>query len=408
MKATEQIHVFAGVDTHADTHHVALITDYGKRLGDRKFLAVGSGYKEIAAYLTSFGPVTAVGVEGTGSYGAELTRVLAAQGFAVKEVNRPNRSERRLHGKSDPLDAYQAAESVLADRGTSTPKRRDGFVEALRVLRTARNSAMKARTAVLTQINAVLTAAPEEARAKNRGLGSEARAKALAATRPTGNPADPLVATLLTLRRMGARYRFLSQEIADTDAEIAQIVAAQAPELLEVKGVGIVVASQLLVTFGDNPNRLTSEAAFAALAGVAPIPASSGKTNRHRLCRGGDRQANASLYRIVVVRMSKDQRTRDYVVKRTEQGLNKKEIIRCLKRYVAREIYRVMQNPSERPLTNDLRPLRRARGLTLVTVATALGTWPTSISRIERGLGKDLETLGRYRTWLEEQPEKTG
>lgn len=154
--ANEESKVIAGIDTHADTHHVALITDYGKHLGDRKFLAVGSGYREIAAYLTSVGPVTAVGVEGTGSYGAELARVLAGEGFTVREVNRPNRAERRLHGKSDPQDAYQAAESVLADRGTATPKTRDGYVEALRVLRTARASAMKARTAVLTQISGVL------------------------------------------------------------------------------------------------------------------------------------------------------------------------------------------------------------------------------------------------------------
>ncbi|WP_233201668.1 IS110 family transposase [Cryobacterium sp. Y11] len=157
---TDDISVIAGIDTHADTHHVAIITNYGKHLADKKFLAVGSGYREIAEYITRYGPVIAVGVEGTGSYGAELTRVLIHEGFEVKEVNRPNRQARRIHGKSDPLDAYQAAESVLAQRGTSTPKARDGNVKALRVLRTARTSAMKARTAVLTQISAILTSAP--------------------------------------------------------------------------------------------------------------------------------------------------------------------------------------------------------------------------------------------------------
>jgi transposase len=324
--ATEQYKVIAGIDTHADTHHVALVTDYGKRLGDRKFLAVG-----------------------TGSYGAELTRILAGQGFTLREVNRPNRAERRLHGKSDPLDAYQAAESVLAERGTSTPKTRDGYVEALRVLRTARSSAMKARTALLNQISAVLTSATEEVRAKCRGLKSEARAKAMAASRPTGDPADPVVATLLTLKRRGARHRFLSEEITETDDELAVIVSTYAPEILEVNGVGAVVASQRLVTFGDNPERMGSEAAFAALAGVAPVPASSGQTNRHRLSRGGDRQANSALHRIVLVRMSKDARTREYVAKRSEDGLGKKEIIRCLKRYVAREAFRVMKSPRRVP-----------------------------------------------------------
>lgn len=335
----EQYKVIAGIDTHADTHHVALITEYGKRLGDRKFLAVGSGYREIAAYLTSFGPVTAVGVEGTGSYGAELARVLAEHGFTVKVVNR---AERRLRGKSDPLDAYQAAESVLADRGTSTPKTRDGYVEALRVLRTARTSAMKARTALLNQISGVLTSASEEVRVKYRGMTSEARAKAMAASRPSGDPSDPIVATLITLKRLGSRYGFLSEEIADTDSELSLIVSTRAPQLLDVNGVGTAVTSQLLVTFGDNPERVANEASFAALAGVAPVPASSGKTNRHRLSRGGDRQANNALHRIVLSRMHWDQKTREYVSKRTEEGMGKKEIMRCLKRYVAREIFHVL------------------------------------------------------------------
>ena len=402
-----QFKVIAGIDTHADTHHVALITDYGKHLGDRKFLAVGSGYREIAAYLTSFGPVTAVGVEGTGSYGAELARVLAEHGFSIREVNRPNRAERRLRGKSDPLDAYQAAESVLADRGTSTPKARDGYVEALRVLRTARTSAMKARTALLNQISGVLTSAPDEVRAKYRGMTSEARVKAMVVSRPSGDPADPVVATLMTLKRMGARQRFLSEEIDETDAALAAIVSTYAPELLDVNGVGTVVASQLLVTFGDNPERMSSEGAFAALAGVAPVPASSGKTRRHRLSRGGDRQANSSLYRIVVVRMSTDARTRAYVAKRTEDGLSKKDIIRCLKRYVAREIFHVMQNPRPAPLTNDLRTLRLELGLTQVIVAAALGTWPATISRIEHGKSRDREAIARYRTWVEEQAQES-
>lgn len=401
----EAIKVIAGVDTHADTHHVTLITEYGKHLADRKFLAVGSGYREIAEYITQYGPVIAVGVEGTGSYGAELARVLAKEGFEVKEVNRPNRAHRRLHGKSDPLDAYQAAESVLAGRGTSTPKSRDGYVEALRVLRTARTSALKARTAVLAQISGVLAAAPEAVRAKYRGLTSPARAKAMAATRPAGNPADPAHATALTLKRMAARHNFLSAEISDTDDEIAAIVAEHAPALLEINGVGATVASQLLVTVGDNPARLATEAQFAALTGTAPIPASSGKTTRHRLSRGGDRAANAAIHRIVLARMATDQRTKDYVAKRTADGKGKLEIMRCLKRYVAREIHRVLRNPRPAPLTNDLRPRRLALGLTQVRVARELGTLPTTISRLEQAKSRDRDLVSRYREWLEEQPK---
>ncbi|MDJ0358439.1 IS110 family transposase [Paenarthrobacter sp. PH39-S1] len=402
----EDMKVIAGVDTHADTHHVALINEHGKHLADKKFLAFGSGYREIAEYITQYGPVIAVGIEGTGSYGAELARVLARDGFIVKEVNRPNRQARRLHGKSDPLDAYQAAESVLADRGVSTPKTRNGYVEALPVLRTARTSALKARTAVLTQISGVLTAAPETVRAKYRGQTSEARAKAMAASRPAGDITDPAVATAVTLKRMGARYHYLNAEIDETDAELARIIADRAPALLEINGVATAVASQLLVTIGDNPERLTTEAQFAALTGTAPIPASSGKTTRHRLSRGGDRAANSAIYRIVLVRMSKDQRTRDYVAKRTAEGKSKMEIMRCLKRYVAREIYRVLRNPRPASVTNDLRPRRLALHLTQVQAARELGTWPTAISRIERGKSRDQDAIARYRNWLDQQPQK--
>lgn len=401
----ENIKVIVGIDTHADTHHVALITEFGKHVADRKFLAVGSGYREIAEYITQYGPVIAVGIEGTGSYGAELTRVLTAGGFTVKEVNRPNRQARRLHGKSDPLDAYQAAESVLAERGTSTPKTRTGYVEALRVLRTARTSAMKARTAVLTQISAVLTAAPEPIRAKYRGQSNEARARAMASSRPGTDVADPMIATAVTLKRMAARYHYLSAEITDSDGELAGIIAINAPELTLIKGVGTAVASQLLVTIGDNPERLTTEAQFAALVGVAPIPASSGKTSRHRLSRGGDRAANASIHRIVLVRMAKDQRTRDYVAKRTADGKGKLEIMRCLKRYVAREIYRVLQNPRPVLLTNDLRPKRLALHLTQTEIAQKLRVWPKAISRIERGHTQDLNLSERYRTLLDEHTQ---
>ncbi|MEB0002484.1 IS110 family transposase [Cryobacterium sp. RTC2.1] len=401
----DDISVIAGIDTHADTHHVAIITNYGKHLADKKFLAVGSGYREIAEYITRYGPVIAVGVEGTGSYGAELTRVLIHEGFEVKEVNRPNRQARRIHGKSDPLDAYQAAESVLAQRGTCTPKARDGNVEALRVLRTARTSAMKARTAVLAQISAVLTSAPESIRAKYRGKTSESRAKSMATSRPTGDITDPLVATAVTLKRMAARHAYLTTEIDDCDAELARIIAEHAPALTLIKGVGTAVASQLLVTIGDNPERLTTEAQFAALAGVAPIPASSGKTTRHRLSRGGDRAANSAIHRIVLVRMAKDQRTQNYVVKRTSEGKGKKEIMRCLKRYVAREIYRVLQNPRPGLLTNDLRPRRLALHLTQTAVALELSAWPKAISRIERGATQDRVLSERYRTWLSEQPK---
>lgn len=248
--------------------------------------------------------------------------------------------------------------------------------------------------------------APEALRAKYRGQTSEARAKSMAVTRPSGDIADPAVATAVTLKRMGTRYQFLDAEINDTDAELARIITVHAPALLEINGVGTVVASQLLVTIGDNPERLTSEAQFAALTGTAPIPASSDKTTRHRLSRGGDRAANASIHRIMLVRMSKDLRTRDYVAKRTAQGKSKLEIMRCLKRYVAREIYRVLKNPRPVPPTNDLRPKRQIRHITLTTAAQQLNVWPSTISRIELGKSRDKELINDYRNWLDQQPQK--
>ncbi|WP_104131148.1 IS110 family transposase [Cryobacterium sp. M91] len=287
--ATEIPNIIVGVDTHSDTLYVAIIDDHGKHLAAEEFLAAGSGYRNVLAVITHFGLVIGVGVEGTGSYGAELSRVLRTAGLPVHEVNRPNRQARRLRGKSDPLDAYQAAESVLAERGISTPKTKDGPVECLRVLRAARSSAMKARTISINQIKGILVSAPEHVRSRFRALRSAQLILALERSRPVGNLTDPGTATALTLKKLAARYQFLEREILDTDKALAEILRDSAPLLRDVPGVGIEVASQLLVTVGDNPERIATEAQFAALVGVAPIPASSGKTSRHRLSRGGDR-----------------------------------------------------------------------------------------------------------------------
>jgi transposase len=311
--ANEVIKVIAGIDTHADTHHVAVINEHGKPLADREFLAVGSGYRKIVDFITSYGIVTAVGVEGTGSYGAELARTLRAAGLTVLEVNRPNRAARRLRGKSDPLDAYEAAKSVLDGRTTSIPKAKDGPVECLRILRAGRASALKARTAAINQIKGLLVSAPDKLRAKYRAMATSALIPALQRTRPSGHTADPEYVTLLTLKALATRCQSLAAEIAAADAALQEIIDAYAPMLCDLPGVGTDVASQLLVTVGDNPDRLGNEAQFASLVGVAPVPASSGKTTRHRLSRGGDRHANHALYQVVLVRMASCQRTKDYV-----------------------------------------------------------------------------------------------
>lgn len=281
--ATEPTNIIAGIDTHADTHHVAIINEHGKPLADKEFLAVGSGYRKIVDFITSHGTVTAVGVEGTGSYGAEITRTLRGAGINVMEVNRPNRAARRLKGKSDPLDAYQAAQSVLDGRTTSVPKAKDGPVECLRILRAGRASAVKARTAAINQIKGLLVSAPDKLRGKYRGLGTSAMITAMQRARPSGHMADPEYVCLLTLKALANRCHSLGAEIATVDAALQEILDSYAPMLCDLPGVGTEVASQLLVTVGDNPDRIENEAQFAALVGVAPIPASSGKTTRHRL-----------------------------------------------------------------------------------------------------------------------------
>lgn len=401
----ENTNVIAGIDTHADTHHVAITTEYGRPVADKEFLAVGSGYRKIFDFITGFGTVIGVGIEGTGSYGAELARVLGKNGLTIHEVNRPNRQARRLKGKSDPLDAHQAAEAVIAERGVSTPKSRDGAVESLRVLRAERRSAMRARVAVINQVKGLLVSATEALRAKYRAMANPALIAALESSRPLGDATDPETATARTLKRLAARCRRLDEEIAVIDAELDQVLTAHAPMLRDLHGVGTDVASQLLVTVGDNPERVSNQAKFAALTGVAPIPASSGKTNRHRLSRGGDRAANSAIHHVVLVRMASDTRTKAYVDRRREEGKSTKEIIRCLKRYVAREIYAQIFDPKPAPDGGALRVGRKKQKISLEIAGNALGVGMNTLSRLERGLTRDDDLYDHYKTWLTEGKE---
>jgi len=338
-------HVIGGVDTHGDTHHAAVIDSLGQHLADRAFPATGAGYRSLASWLRSHGTVTEVGIEGTGAYGAELARTLTRSGLTVIEVDRPDRKTRRLRGKSDPIDAYAAASAVASGRATGTPKTRDGIAEAIRALRVALRSAVKARTQAINQARQLLVTAPESVRAALRNRSWRDLARACAQLRPA-DLSDPVGATKAALRHLGRRIRALSDEIKELNETLADLTSRAAPELRALKGVGPDVAGQLLATTGDNPDRLRSEAAFAHLCGVAPIPASSGRKDRHRLNRGGDRAANHALHTIVLCRMRWDQRTREYVERRTQQGLSKKDIMRCLKRYVAREVYKTLTTRS--------------------------------------------------------------
>lgn len=337
--------VTGGVDTHRDTHHAAVVDRVGRHVADAEFPATPSGYRQLLRWLHLHGDLDRVGVEGTGSYGAGLGRYLRRQGVTVVEVDRPDRKARRQKGKSDPLDAYSAALAALSGRADGTPKSRDGHVEAIRVLRVTRRSAMKARTQAMNQLKALLVAGPEELRERMRALGAHALIDTCARLRATDLLDDPDQAVKFSLRALARRHQQLSAEIAELNAELAPLVAAVAPDLLALPGVGIEVAGQLLVTAGDNPTRLRSDASFASLCGVAPVPASSGRTDRHRLSRGGDRAANNALFTVALVRLRHHQPTREYMERRRQEGLSKREVVRCLKRYIAREAHRALLTP---------------------------------------------------------------
>jgi transposase len=323
-----------------------VIDQVGRPLADASFPTTPAGYQQLLAWADSHGRVAGFGVEGTGAYGAGLARHLRAAGRTVIEVDRPDRRTRRQRGKSDPIDAYAAAAAVLSGAATGTPKTRDGRVEAIRTLRVARRSAIKGRTQAINQLKAVLLTGPAELRQTLAGRTTRELLTTCRRLRPTAgvaDAADPVTAaTKVTLRRLARRITALAEEIDDIDADLRPLVAGAAPALVAVYGVGTEVAAQLLITAGDNPDRLRSEAAFAQLCGTAPLPASSGRTTRHRLNRGGDRHANYALHIIALVRLSSHQPTQAYAARRRAEGMSNLEIIRCLKRYIAREIHHVL------------------------------------------------------------------
>ena len=336
--------VTVGVDTHLEVHVAVALDQLGRRLGQAEVATTEAGYEELVEWAGSFGEIEAFGVEGTGCYGAGLARHLRHREFLVIEVIRPNRQTRRRKGKSDPVDAEAAARAVLSGEAAGIPKAGDDRVEMIRVLRIARQSAMKARVQAINNLRALLVTAPCELRESLRGLRAPKLIGRAARLRPAAH--DTVThATKQSLRLLARRCQHLDEEIELLDTQIGELVAEVAPALVALFGVGINNAAQLLITAGDNPERLRSEAAFAMLCGASPRPASSGKTNRHRLNRGGDRQANAALYRIALVRMRWHQPTRDYVERRTTEGKTKLEVIRCLKRYIAREVYTALLNP---------------------------------------------------------------
>ena len=356
--ADEASGVIGGVDTHKHTHHAAVIGQNGELLGDREFGSDAGGEAELLAWLRSWGQVMAVGIAGNGFYGAAPTRHLTSAGVRVVEVNRPNRAARRADGKSDRLDAEQAARAVLAMTATAVPKSKSGPVEVVRMLRVTRSSAVKARTQAFLALHGIMIGSPTRLRDELIKLSKRTLVNRCAGLRPETEDLLDLIdqpdrlqvaASKMTLRELACRWLALDNEVKALDHQIKALVEHTAPQLVQLFGVGVELAGQFLVTTGDNPERIHSEAAFAKLCGVAPQPASSGRTTgRHRLSRSGDRAANSALYIVAITRMRHHEPTRAYLARRTAEGLTKREIIRCLKRYIAREVYAALPEADRR------------------------------------------------------------
>jgi transposase len=334
------VEVTGGVDTHADVHVGAAIDSNGGVLGVESFPADETGYGDLLDWLVGFGELVRVGVEGTGSWGVGLTRFLTDHDSMVLEVDRPNRQTRRKKGKSDPTDAVSAARAALSGTATTTPKSRDGAVEEMRVLLVSRRSPRQQRIQTLNQLRHLVFTAPESIRVRFKDRYKTGLVTEAANMRPNKG-SDPIVFTTnVVIRNLARRIKGLNNEMAEVDRMLTTLIENTAPSLLELYGVGTDTAASLLVAAGDNPGRLHNERSWAHLCGVTPLPASSGKTTRYRLNRGGDRQANAALHRIVLTRMSSHEQTRRYVARRRDEGLNTAEIMRCLKRYVARQTFK--------------------------------------------------------------------
>jgi len=340
---TEAHQVIGGVDTHKDLHVAAVVDHLDRVLATNSFPTTRHGYRLMLAWMRSFGDLQRVGIECSGSYGAGLLRYMQAAGVHVLEVTSPDKQDRRRRGKNDDFDAESAAHAAFAQRHAVTPRSRDGMVESLRVLRVCRKTAVQAKRIALQMIQTTIVCAPDKIRDPLRQMTRMQLIRTLAAWRPDLTAYRVVdEAYRIALKSLARRYLELHDEIADLDDMIEAIVKDLAPELLQKTAIGFNSAAQLLVTAGDNPERLKSEASFAALCGVSPVPASSGKTVRHRLNRGGDRAANSAIHIIAIGRLRLDPRTQAYIAKRIAAGNSKLEAIRSLKRYIAREVFGII------------------------------------------------------------------
>lgn len=394
--------IYGGVDTHLEVHVAAVVDSTGRIVAVESFRANGAGYRSLAAWMAGHGPLVRVGIEGTGAYGAGLAHYFAELGVEVVEVNRPNRQNRRRRGKSDTVDAEAAARAALNGEATAVPKSHDGMVESIRVLRVAFCSTRATRTRLSNQLRDLILTAPDQLRQVLEPLSTDDRVARCARFLP-GPLTDPAEAAKAALKALARQHQTMTVDLDRLRGHLDDLTIAANPALRAANAIGPDVASILLVAAGDNPERLTSDAAFAALCGASPVEASTGKTVRHRLNSGGNRQANHALWRIAMVRLTHDPVTQAYAARRRSQGKTNREIIRCLKRAIAREVYGLLTNPQPVTDITDLRPARHAAGISLATAAAELGTQPSRISELERGTRRPRELEHRYRTWLNQQ-----
>jgi transposase len=334
--------VVVGVDTHKHTHMAVALSANGGWLGSLKLDAKRSGYQELMRWAAEFGSRPVFAVEGTGCYGAGLCRALQTAELEVVEVNRPDRSTRRRLGKDDTIDAEAAARSYISGKATVIPKAGNDLVEMIRMLKVVKDSASGNRTAALNQLHAIVVTAPAALRERLQRLKGKELVECCSGLR-SGEISTPLAAAKLALRNLARRIQQLDQELKDTAAQLDRLTMQHCPELRNTYGVGVDISATLVMAVGDNQERMKSEASFAALCGVNPLPASSGKVVRHRLNRSGNRQANCALHRIVLCRLRWHQQTKEYAERRMAEGRTIKEIIRCLKRFVAREMFGVLR-----------------------------------------------------------------
>lgn len=344
--------VVLGVDTHKDVHVGAVLTMAGVLLATHSFATTSAGYQALLEWAHRFGEVSAAGIECTGSYGSSLMKYLHTRHVQVFEVNQPDRALRRKAGKTDAVDAEAAGRAVLAGRSLSTPKDGTGASEHLRQMRLVKSSAVKARTTAINQLKGLLVGAEPLLRDQLRGLGTKALIRTCALMLP--NTVERML-----MADLANRINYLAAELGRLEIAMTKTVSVYAPQLLALPGVGYDSAAALLIAVGDNSDRMKNQASFAALCGVSPVEFSSGQTQKRRLNRGGNRQANAALYRIVLTRLRWDLTTQEYLKKRTGNGKSKRDAIRCLKRYVAREVFttiKTIPDQHKHPIPVSLTP----------------------------------------------------